>query len=140
MNKRNVNIVRVESCSDQKEYYANECMPQKSSTPEIGIQIFVKTITGKILTIEVESGDTINDLKAAIEATDAIPQYQQMLIFDCKQLGDDRTLSDNNIQNQSTIHQDDDIAKQFHIYDNAMDLWIAEIEVIKLQKSIINIF
>ena len=67
------------------------------------VKIFVKTCAGKIITLEVTINETIKNVKSIIHDEEGIPQDQQRLILDEKELEDGRTLINHSIQEESTL-------------------------------------
>lgn len=70
----------------------------------VNYQIFVKTLTGKTIALDVDGVNTIQSVKKQIQEKEGIPEEQQRLIFSGKQLEDDKQLQDYNINAESVLH------------------------------------
>lgn len=104
-----LNVLAFAACADGASIWGVQSQPSVAfstmmNIPRGGMQLFVKTLTGKTVSIEVEEGESIEDVKAKIAEKEGIPPEQQRLIFGGQQLQDAKTLEDYNVGDDSTLH------------------------------------
>lgn len=107
-NKLTENADAIGDCGIKNNSYLQamekEFLKQYFSQPHVKMQVFVKTLSGRTITLVITPGDTVEKLKAIIEDVEGIPAGEIRLLFQGKQLEDSRTLMDYFVLPTSTFH------------------------------------
>jgi ubiquitin len=107
-----ITALTIQSCTatpflnNRASFTPRTSLPSLNAALQVrgGMQLFVKTLTGKTVSIEVEEGESIEDVKAKIAEKEGIPPEQQRIIFGGQQLQDGKTIDDYNIGDDATLH------------------------------------
>jgi ubiquitin C len=99
-----MNQTEAEPSSESVRFNALLATESVSQTAPASIQIFIRNLGGKTVTLQVSSSDSVETVKDMIQAKEGLPIHLQRLIFSGRQMEDRRMLSDYGIQKESTLH------------------------------------